>query len=146
MCVRVGLLFTILEGGCTFPFLWQITQGINLRKHFLAPLLRIWGLRRKGDVKNGSSTGSKSVKHLVPSLPQSGMNAAAQLVFTFFHFYSLWDPPLPGGWCHLYSRWSSLLIQLLWKHPHSYTYISHIHSYLYPISISFYILSITDGK
>ena len=98
MYEMVGLLLAILEGGCTFPLLWQSTQSEAIKEVFTFHSCFeniIYQLGERVMEKNGSRPGSRSVRQLILSPPQSGMNAAAQLAFHFFQIYSVRYPHSP---------------------------------------------------
>ena len=133
LCVR-GLVscWQYWKVAVFFHFYDKVPKGSNLRKHLFWLLLWEYNLpiRRKGDGKNGSRTGSRSVKHFVTWPSQSGMNTATQLAFLFFSFKSESPSPqglMPSMFTMIFSTCSTSLETSAQLH----LYLSHI-----PISIS----------
>ena len=104
MYEMVGLLLAILEGGCTFPLLWQSTQREAIKEVFtfhscFENIIYQLGERVMEKMTPGLAAGVWSNWSITSTVRNE---CCYPVSFPFFSDLFCQIPPLPSGWCHLY--------------------------------------------
>ena len=105
MYERVGLLLAILEGGCTFPLLWQSTQSEAIKEVFIFHSCFeniIYQLGERVIEKKWLQAWQQECEAIGPITSTVRKECCCPVCFPFFSALFCQIPPLPGGWCHLY--------------------------------------------